>query len=197
MSNESNFPSDDKLLGALTAGGEEAEEAKRQLYEKYSRLVSMVIGRILGPKRCDHIAGVNQESWITIIKKVGTVRDPNALPGWLKTLAERKAYKHLREQHREEDVPFKDDRQASDGGLAGLEQGIESSERIAKVRAAAKTISPKFSQILDLYLDGLDFEEIALVVGETLVNVRNIFYRGLRKLRRLLGDKPGQGGDRP
>lgn len=199
MNNESNFPSDDdELLNAIRAGGAGAEVAKRLLYEKYARLVSLVIGRILGPKRCDHIAGVNQESWIKIIEKVGTVRDPNALPGWLKTVAERKAYRHLRKQHRDEEVPFEDYTQASGGGLASLERNIESSELIARARALAKTIRPpKFAKILDLKLDGRDSEEIAPIVSETPANVRTIFYRGLRKLRKLLGDEPGGRGDCP
>lgn len=178
MANKNNFPSDDEL------------------YEEYGRLVDMVIGKILGPKGCDHIAGVYQDTWLTIIEKVSTVRDPNALPGWLKRVAQRKAIKHLRKVHQRKDESFDDGREISDGGIASPERKIEAAERIARVLALAKTIKPpklakKFLQILVLLLDGLEFEEIALTLHETPANVRNIYYRGQRKLRRLLGDEPG------
>jgi DNA-directed RNA polymerase specialized sigma24 family protein len=94
---------------------------------------------------------VISDTWITIIQKVETVKDPNALPGWLARVAQRKSYKHLREVHNERDVPFEENQQSPDGAMATVQQELEAAERINKFLTLAETISLQFRKILERF----------------------------------------------
>lgn len=197
MSDQDNLPADDKsLLSAIRAGGEKAQQAKLDVVKKYEPLVTSVVRKILP---CDHIRDEIDECRKTIIEKVAAVREPDALPAWIRTVAQHEAYHHLRKFHPVEEVSFEEGLLVSDGGMARAEEEIEAAERLAKVLALAKTITPpalaeKFVKILKLRAAGLEFDELALVLRLNPATVRTTFRRGLIKLKRLLRDESGRGG---
>jgi RNA polymerase sigma-70 factor (ECF subfamily) len=65
--------------------------------------------------------------------------------------------------------------------------GLTLEERGSTVRKALETLSSKQKEVIELaYFQGLLMNEIADQTGETLGNVRNHYYRGLKKLWQAL-----------
>ena len=66
--------------------------------------------------------------------------------------------------------------------------GLTLEERGAVMRKALDTLPDKQRRVLELaYFEGLLMPEIAETIHETPGNVRNLYYRGLKKLQTVLG----------
>ncbi len=62
-------------------------------------------------------------------------------------------------------------------------------ERHGMVVRALEFLSPKQRQAIKLiYFEGLLLKEVADQMGETIGNVRHFYYRGIKKLRTVIGD---------
>lgn len=56
--------------------------------------------------------------------------------------------------------------------------------RMSGIQEGLASLSDKQRRIIELaYFEGLELKEIAQKTGESVVNVRNFYYRALRKLR--------------
>ena len=72
--------------------------------------------------------------------------------------------------------------------------GLSSPETKELVRQSLKALSDKERRVIEMACyEGLSMKEIADRTGESFVNVRHHYYRGLKKLRSLISGE----GDRP
>ncbi len=63
-------------------------------------------------------------------------------------------------------------------------QDLMLSNRMISIRDGLTSLSDRQRKIIELaYFEGLELNEIAQKTGESVVNVRNSYYRGVRKLR--------------
>jgi RNA polymerase sigma-70 factor (ECF subfamily) len=63
-------------------------------------------------------------------------------------------------------------------------QDLMLSNRMSGIQEEFASLSEKQRKIIELaYFEGLELKEIAQKTGESVVNVRNFYYRGVRKLR--------------
>jgi RNA polymerase sigma-70 factor (ECF subfamily) len=63
-------------------------------------------------------------------------------------------------------------------------QDLALTDRMTSIQKGLAGLSDKQRKIIKLaYFDGLELKEIAQKTGESVVNVRNAYYRGVRKLR--------------
>lgn len=65
------------------------EDQWRALVERYQPLVASVCRRFR--LRPEDAADVSQHLWLKLCEKIGTIRDMNALPGWIKSTTEHAA----------------------------------------------------------------------------------------------------------
>src|SRR5207253_3230020 len=63
-------------------------------YRRYARYVAAVALRLIG--RDDEVDDVVQEVFLTALRKLGGLRDPEAIRGWLATVTVRVAGRRLR-----------------------------------------------------------------------------------------------------
>jgi RNA polymerase sigma-70 factor, ECF subfamily len=71
--------------------------------------------------------------------------------------------------------------------------GLTLEERGSIIRKALDELLPRQKQVIELaYFQGFEMTEIATQMGETLGNVRNHYYRGLKKLQQILGYSNGK-----
>ena len=83
------------LVAALQAG---RAEARRALFDRYSRDVERVLFRVLGPDT--ELADLLQDVFVVALGSIDQVRDPRALRGWLTGIAVRKARKCIVKRQR-------------------------------------------------------------------------------------------------
>ncbi len=90
-------------------------------------------------------------------------------------------------------------RTASAGDTAApatFRAGLSQQEWADTIRAGMAQLNAKERQAIELAcVEGLVFQEIAERMKESLPNARNRFYRGIRKLRRVIGvERTAAGG---
>jgi RNA polymerase sigma-70 factor, ECF subfamily len=180
---------DEELMEQLRGG---QADALAVLFDRHYRLVFSVALRILH----DHgeAEDLMQEVFLEIYKKIDDY-DPDK--GNAKTWILQYAYhRSLNRQKYLSIRSFYDDRQDSDLAQWELPQspngwnGLTYDDWAQVLQKGMASLSEKERMTLDLaYFQGLQLKEIAAQINEPLGNVRNYYYRGLKKLRDFLQER--------
>jgi RNA polymerase sigma factor (sigma-70 family) len=115
-----------------------------QLVQRYAPLVWSVCRHygLAGADADDVAAGV----WLRLVERLDTIREPAALPGWLKTTAQRECLHLLRAKNRQ--VPVADDEVFEDDGGPACDEWLLAQERQAALRAAFAGLSERCRRLL-------------------------------------------------
>jgi RNA polymerase sigma factor (sigma-70 family) len=90
---------DDPTLSALIARAAKGDQnAWEELVERFAPLVWSICRRY-SLERAD-IDDVAQNVWLRLVERLSTIREPNALPGWLATTTQRECLRLLRVNQR-------------------------------------------------------------------------------------------------
>jgi RNA polymerase sigma-70 factor (ECF subfamily) len=154
-------------------------EAFGELYRLYGRLVHGVLLSLLPPSDVPDLA---QEVFLQALRRLSTLRDPEAFGGWLAALARNAARDHYRRPaQRAPRVELDDNLEA-----AAVPPG-QAAEALA-VLAAIRALPRAYRETLTLRLiEGMTGPEIAAQTGLTPESVRVNLHRGMKKLRLKLG----------
>jgi len=136
-----------------------------------------------------------QEVWLTVWKQLSTFRGDARFTTWLHPIVTRRSLDHLRKRRRWFDrfLPFGS---GDDGAVATPEpatennarDAAESTDTVARVRAAMEQLPPKQRAVLALReMEGLSYEEIATATGVPVGTVMSRLFHA----RRLLAEKLG------
>lgn len=88
---------DEPDLAALVAAAQSgSERAFAVLVARFEHLVRFAARRVLQDP--EDAADVVQHTWLTLFTQIGTIRKPDALPGWLVTTARREGLRVMRER---------------------------------------------------------------------------------------------------
>ena len=181
---------DEQLLAALQAG---QNDALSVLFDRYHRLVYSIAMKIV--RDAGEAEDVMQNVFFEIFRSVAQF---DAAKGtckvWLLQYAYHRAInrrqqlnaKNFYNQVRVEDAEPKTGHKES--RFAGFTQG----ELRHLIRQGLATLNSNQKRVIELAsYEGLSMPEIAARTGESLVNVRHYYYRGLEKLRlAVLGENP-------
>lgn len=168
---------DNRALVAAARRGD--EDAFAELHRRFSRAVHGIIAaRLPVNDAADLVQEVFLHAWI----RLRELRDDAAFPGWICTIARRRAADHYRRRrHTFEPLPE---------GLAALDQPDVSAEAQGAIDAI-HLMPEAYRETLALRLiEGLSGPEIATVTGLTPDSVRVNLHRGFRLLRERLGVTP-------
>ena len=162
------------------------------LFDRYSRLVFDVARKILREK--EEAEDLTQDVFLEVYRKAGLYQEARgSVKLWLLQYAYRRSFnrnKYLTLRGYYEASPAA---ALADAELAGEWSGREGLtphewEQILKRGMAELNIKEK--QIITLVaFEGLTVREASDRVRDSYVNGRNHYYRGLKKLRELLGDR--------
>jgi len=164
--------SDETAVRAAQDGDERAFEA---LYRRYARVVHCIL---LSRLPASEVEDLVQEVFLTALKKLKTLREPAAFPGWIATIARNRATDLLRNRASEEEI----DEQMAD-------PGADASDRAEARRALAaiQSLPEAYRETLMLRLvEGLTGPEIAAHTGLAHGSVRVNLHRGMQMLREAL-----------
>ncbi len=146
--------------------------AFERLYKRYVRTVhGILLARV--PRR--DVADLVQEVFLTVHRRLATLRDPRALGGWLAMIARNRAMDYLRQGPEPEALP--DELPAPRGSQ------VEAAEALEAIRGLPEAYREPL--ILRL-VEGMTGPEIAQRTGLTPGSVRVNLHRGMQQLREKL-----------
>lgn len=190
----------DVLVAEASNGNETAWNA---IVDRYSGLV-WAICRSFRLTDAD-AADVAQTVWLRTVERLSTLREPNALPGWLSTVTRRECLAVVRASSKtripwgtwELDPP-------ADVDSTALDAALLANERDSILREAFGGLSEREQLLLTLLMDdeNRSYAEISALVGLPVGSIGPTRARILEKLRRnpvvaewmMTHDDAGKGG---
>lgn len=139
----------------------------------------------------DQAEDVVQTTWLALLRHRGSVRDPQAVGGWLTTTARREAWRVSRQQRRS--------RPAEEGELEAGAPSMPSPEtravledEDARLWSAVTTLSQRCQRLLRVvaFADRPHYGELAADLGMPVGSIGPTRRRCLDKLRQLLDEQP-------
>lgn len=157
--------------------------ARRELYERYSRLIFGVLCRYV-PSRTE-AEDLLHDAFITIFTRVGEFRGEGSFEGWCRRIAVHTALDHLRRNNRLELVDM--DQHPKTIAQSAVEPDVLDRYTAEEVVALMNRLSPAARTIVNLRVaDGLDYHQIAEVMGIKESTARSQFRRARESLLELL-----------
>ena len=196
---------DDPYVVALVARADAGDEgAWDEIVDRYAPLVWSICARYRLSSA--DIEDVGQTIWTGLVKQLGKLREPAALPGWLSTTTRRECLRVLRESQRYE--PFggepEDSVLAADAAPELVEEEVLRAERHARLRAALAELPEESQRLLTLLASDppLSYAEIGARLGIPPGSIGPTRGRCLDRLRRSshlvgLSDTTPPGNTRP
>jgi RNA polymerase sigma-70 factor (ECF subfamily) len=156
---------------------EEALRGERDAFERlYDRYAAMVHGILLARVPRIDVEDLVQEVFLTVYRRLTTLRDPAAFPGWIAMIARNRATDHLRRVLRTEELP--------EDLPAGNPSDPSDAEPKA-ILAVIRSLPEAYRETLVLRLvEGMTGPEIAARTGLTPGSVRVNLHRGWRNCAR-------------
>jgi RNA polymerase sigma factor (sigma-70 family) len=177
-------------LAALVAAAQSgSERAFAVLVARFERLVRSAARQVL--QEPEDVADVVQHTWLTLFTQIGTIRKPDALPGWLATTARREGLRVRR--LRAATLPL------NEQALHQLEDTAEDPEAHAvrkdlgrRVHRALEQLPPhKVRLLLHVVAYGQPYAEAARALGRPTGSLGPLRARYLHDLRVALEECGG------
>jgi|SRR4051794_15874973 RNA polymerase sigma factor (sigma-70 family) len=172
------------LVRRAAAGQQTAWE---ELVDEYSHLVwSVVRGFRLGEAQA---ADAVQTTWLRLVEHLTDIRDPERLPGWLRTTARRVCLAIIRESGREQLTGFVDDLGATVDRYRDADGGPEAAllrqDRQALVRHSLACLSERQRTLLALLVSSppMSYSEIGARLDMPVGSIGPTRSRILARLR--------------
>jgi RNA polymerase sigma factor (sigma-70 family) len=169
------------------------EWAWRALFDRYSTLVSSVCRQYrLGAADAQDVSGA---VWLRLVANLPDIRDPEALPGWLRTTARHECLRLLR--HRSRQIPTESP-ECGEPADPGFDAALIVEERRVAVRHAFAQLPRRDRRLLSLLLcdPPKSYREISSALGIPIGSIGPSRARCLARARRtpaiaaLLTDDP-------
>jgi RNA polymerase sigma factor (sigma-70 family) len=177
-----NDPVVTDLVTRARNGDKQAWDA---LVERYAPLIWSICRRHgLGGADTEDVA---QNVWLMLVNRLGTLRDPAALPGWLATTTRRECGRVLRAARGPHDAGRAPDAESiPDEQAVTAEQELLAAERHAALREALAQLPPCCQQLIALLLENppVPYAEISARLGIPVGSIGPNRRRCLDKLRR-------------
>ncbi|HZG85258.1 RNA polymerase sigma factor [Paenibacillus sp.] len=167
----------------------------RELVARYERKILLFIFHMLKNTRMDHMAeDMCQETFYKAYRSLHSFREVEAsFSTWLYTIARNTVLSELR-KNRNGNVYLEDSGFEPITTTEALpEQTVLRSEKVNKVREAINSLPEKQRSALILReYDGLDYQEIANILGQTVSSVKSLLFRARASVKTQLETYMGE-----
>jgi RNA polymerase sigma factor (sigma-70 family) len=174
-------PGHAELLDRAAAGDQSAWDA---LTGRYTNLLWSV-ARAMRLTEADAADAV-QATWLRLVEKLGTIRDPERLPGWLATTVRRECLALLRQ--RTKVVPTEDFDDVPGGDATAVDEGLLLQERDAALWRAFDQISAQCRALLRVLMADPppSYATVAVALDMPVGGIGPTRQRCLAMLRRIM-----------
>jgi RNA polymerase sigma-70 factor (ECF subfamily) len=165
----------ERLLILRCQNGDEA--ALGELIARYSPRLRWYFRKMAGPTAsADDLL---QETWFDVFRKINGLQKPDAFPAWLYRIARDKTYRALRRRPAMSDLELPE--QVPAGEISFTADQAEA------VRDALDKLPPEQREVLVLrFIEDMDYEQIAQVIGRPVGTVRSRIHYAKLALRAKL-----------
>jgi RNA polymerase sigma-70 factor (ECF subfamily) len=176
--------SDAALVAALQAG---RTEARRVFFDRNADDIERLLYRILGPD--SEIGDLLQEVFLIALSSIGQLREPEALRGWLRGIAVRRARKCILRRQRWRFIQL-----FAPSDLPEREAPVPSAEVSEALRctyAVLEQLPPDERVAFALrHVDGLELTAVAQACGVSLATIKRRLARAQRTFVSIAGRYP-------
>lgn len=145
------------------------KDALAELIERYERPLRYFINRLLDNSELTE--DIFQDTWLTVIRRIHSLREIDAFPAWLYRIARNKVYQQLRKKR---NVSVLDENIAVENHDKDDDFSVEDA---AKVHKCLKELPPEYREVLMLrFLEQMSYEQISQVLNCKLGTVRSRIY---------------------
>jgi len=140
------------------------------------------VGRICGPIALQDGPDAAQEAMIKILRGIGTLRDPDALYGWVRVIAVREAVR-IAKQKRNQNMT------TSPHEVADLPLPAKDPQLAVDIADTLRRLSPEHRAVLVLRdLEGLDEDQVSEIMAVRPGTVRSRLFRARTSFRKAWAD---------
>jgi RNA polymerase sigma factor (sigma-70 family) len=177
---DTNLPASDLVADAKN--GE--KRAWAALVERYDPLIWSICRRH-GLSRAD-TEDVRQAVWLSLVRNLGNLHEPSALPGWLATTTRRECLRVRRAGRPLDAGPALDAETLPDDRAVAADQRLLAAERQAALREALLDLPSGGQRLIGLLLEDppLRYAEISVRLGIPVGSIGPNRRRYLAKMRR-------------
>ena len=179
-----------EVTGLVRRAAQGDQEAWEGIVDEYSGLVwSVARGFRLDEAQ---MADAVQTTWLRLVEHLAEIREPERLPGWLRTTTRRACLATAHQSHRESPVDAAEQSCASDHGGhlddAGPEASAVRQDQRVLVRRVVATLPPRHRALLGMLVSSppLSYEEISAGLGIPVGSIGPTRARILGRLRTAL-----------
>ena len=178
---------DDAGLVRAILGGD--PRAPRVLWDRHARLVYRILRRSLGQQ--DEVEDLVQEVFLNLFRRLPTLREPRALPGFLITITTLTLRHELRR------------RWVRRWMTLGSKQDIDRDPRVVHPNPEARQAVSRLYTILDRlgreerlafvlrFIEGMELTEVAAALGLSLATAKRRLVRARTRVNHHIGRDPG------
>ena len=178
-----------EVTGLIRRAAQGDQEAWEGIVDEYSGLVwSVARGFRLDEAQ---MADAVQTTWLRLVEHLAEIREPERLPGWLRTTTRRACLATARQSHRESPVDAAEPCSAFDHG-GHTDDGPETSalrhDQQVLVRRVVATLPPRHRALLGMLVSSppVSYEEISAGLGIPVGSIGPTRARILGRLRTAL-----------
>ena len=155
------------------------KNALTQLIERYQRPLRYFISRLMDDSELTE--DIFQDTWLTVIRQIHSLREPDAFSTWLYRIARNKVYHQLRKKKAwselSEDIAVPNE---SEDDLVSLEDATQ-------VHRCLRELRPEHKEVLMLrFLEQMPYQQIAEVLDCNLGTVKSRVYYAKLALKKEL-----------
>ncbi|OEJ99704.1 RNA polymerase sigma factor [Roseivirga misakiensis] len=185
MSTKNNSkPTDLKLYFLVMRAQVGDGSAFQELFERFNQSTLRFLQNLVKGEQAEDL---NQELWLTIYKRIASLSDPKRFKTWLFQIARNKALDYFRSSKRDSEFQELMSKTSETNDSANEDIEIQNSEM---VHEALHQLSAKLREALTLnFIEGMDYDEIALITGCSLGTVKSRIHNGKQKIKALLETK--------
>jgi len=157
-------------------------QALRELVERYGPRLRYYLRKLLNR---EDVEDAMQDVWLTMLRKLGSLRDPRAFVPWVYRVARGRAVHEIR-RHRATE-PLDDEALATES--AGGDETGESFDPAdaAAIHTALDELNTLHREVLVLrFIEQMSYEQMALVLDAPLGTVRSRLHYAKQELRRIV-----------
>lgn len=167
-------------------------DAFNKLYERY---LPSVYRRVRSVIPESDVEDVTQEVFIAVMKSLKNFRFEALFGTWLRTLVNRQVADYYRGRKLSNDalvsIDAMDDEDHADMRLS-VDDGTPSHDDLILMRQALRSLPDNYREIIVLrFVDGLQFDEIAHLQGNSLEATKSLFRRAIAALQKRVTASDG------
>jgi RNA polymerase sigma-70 factor (ECF subfamily) len=161
------------------------EDAYAELINRYHRPLRYFISHL--SDNTEMAEDIFQDTWVSVIRKIHTLRNLDAFPSWLYRIARNMVYQQLRRKKRLSE--FKENIIVADE----TENSAFSPEDAAQIHKCLKELRPEQREVLILrFLEQMSYQQIGDVLDCNLNTVKSRIYYAKIALKRKMEEKNGK-----